>query len=75
MSLCQEGYRSDFTHVSKDTVGNEIKFTPSQSKWITRTNEEERKKGKRFIFTDESSFFFLARNSRKQRIILTEALG
>ena len=43
-----------------------------QSNWINPTNATIPRKGRKTSFITEQSYFFLAKNKKKQRMMLTE---
>ena len=74
-SIAQEAYQADYTHINESQETQKENFTMTQSKWIHPSNKTKTRAGKKTAFIQEQSYFFLAKNKKKQRMILTEELN
>ena len=74
-SIAQEAYKGEYTHINESTEQQKNTFQMTQSNWINPTNSTIPRKGRKTSFIQEQSYFFLARNKKKQRMILTEDLN
>ena len=74
-SIAQEAYKGEYTHINESKEQQKNTFQMMQSNWINPTNATIPRKGRKTSFIPEQSYFFLAKNKKKQRMILTEELG
>ena len=74
-SIAQEAYKGEYTHINVSTEQQTNTFKPTQTNWITPANATIPRKGRKTSFITEQSYFFLAKNKKKQRMILTEDLN
>ena len=74
-SIAQKAYKGEYTHINVSTEQQTDTFKITQTNWITPANATIPRKGRKTSFITEQSYFFLAKNKKKQRMILTEDLN